>query len=760
MLHPQCFQERAVLVGCCLQIEELSFQCQEKMPLICLLLGLVMMGSELSSGALLERRQQSAELLQLRCGVAWLLAAVPPDASSADIRKAYRKLSLILHPDKNKDENAETQFRQLVAIYEILKDEERRQRYDDILINGLPDWRQPVFYYRRVRKMSNAELALLLFIILTVGHYAVVWSIYLEKQLDELLTRKKREKKKKAGGRGTDEAKLAALDKNERVLDKPQWHDLLPCKLGIWFCLTVKALPQLFQDARQLYVEYKETKMKEKEDALAKAELETLQKEKKPKVKKPKSEFPVYTVQESNAYIPSYDHGASIEEIEEQMDDWLGNRNRAHKKKASSKSLMSCLPLNLGEAASVGAQVGPRGTGNPISLGSILLACHLRKCAASPVSNAEKKSKEARRRLQLCKGWKLEKEVEVTVGYRLEQGEYIHTMTTLIAAFSSWITTAVSAFKSSSSVQVALFLQNWAAWYVSYPNAKQIDFLLVKHGQSIPATERRKLFTEASGTPALIQIDVVWKVTMKAKQLKDSVTYTPGVIRLSELKTLAQNSKNVKVNVNLPDHIITQREREEEEEEAEEGNFGQIPEQPDSQTDLKESAVSETRHRKRKLVKAPETGLTAAKEVPEEKGRGRRQKDFDNTEQEEESDDESRKREKSRALEDLWTQNQQKLLEMALQQYPKGTTDRWDKIAKCVPGKSKEECIARYKLLVELHCVFGTNLTLRAPHPQLLLALEAPSRGPKEERQVQATQTKLLDAALCLTNAVDLTAKP
>lgn len=35
------------------------------------------------------------------------------DASSSDIRKAYRKLSLTLHPDKNKDENAETQFRQV-----------------------------------------------------------------------------------------------------------------------------------------------------------------------------------------------------------------------------------------------------------------------------------------------------------------------------------------------------------------------------------------------------------------------------------------------------------------------------------------------------------------------------------------------------------------------------------------------------------------------------------------------------------------------
>lgn len=56
-------------------------------------------------------------------------------------------------------------------------------RYDDILVNGLPDWRQPVFYYRRVRKMSNTELGFLLFLILTVGHYAIIWSIYLEKQL-------------------------------------------------------------------------------------------------------------------------------------------------------------------------------------------------------------------------------------------------------------------------------------------------------------------------------------------------------------------------------------------------------------------------------------------------------------------------------------------------------------------------------------------------------------------------------------------------
>lgn len=57
--------------------------------------------------------------------------------------------------------------------------------------------------------------------------------------------------------------------------------------------------------------------------------------EKKLKVKKPKSEFPVYPVLELSTYIPSYDHGASIEEIEEQMDDWLGGKNRTQKKKVS-----------------------------------------------------------------------------------------------------------------------------------------------------------------------------------------------------------------------------------------------------------------------------------------------------------------------------------------------------------------------------------------------------------------------------------------
>ena len=57
-------------------------------------------------------------------------------------------------------------------------------RYDGILRDGLPDWRQPVFYYRRVRKMGLIEFTLLIFLILTIGHYIVAWSIYLEKKFE------------------------------------------------------------------------------------------------------------------------------------------------------------------------------------------------------------------------------------------------------------------------------------------------------------------------------------------------------------------------------------------------------------------------------------------------------------------------------------------------------------------------------------------------------------------------------------------------
>ncbi|KAJ0015333.1 hypothetical protein NQD34_008953 [Periophthalmus magnuspinnatus] len=50
-----------------------------------------------------------------------------------------------------------------------------------------------------------------------------------------------------------------------------------------------------------------------------------------------------------------------------------------------------------------------------------------------------------------------------------------------------------------------------------------------------------------------------------------------------------------------------------------------------------------------------------------------------------------------------WTTEEQKLLEQALKTYPVSTPERWEKIAAAVPGRSKKDCMKRYKQeLVEM----------------------------------------------------------
>lgn len=55
---------------------------------------------------------------------------VEKGASKQDIRKAYRKLAREYHPDVNKAEDAEDKFKEVKEAYEVLKDDQKRARYD------------------------------------------------------------------------------------------------------------------------------------------------------------------------------------------------------------------------------------------------------------------------------------------------------------------------------------------------------------------------------------------------------------------------------------------------------------------------------------------------------------------------------------------------------------------------------------------------------------------------------------------------------
>ncbi|PKS07041.1 hypothetical protein jhhlp_005638 [Lomentospora prolificans] len=58
------------------------------------------------------------------------LESVRTTASESDIKKAYRKLSLLTHPDKNGHEHADEAFKMVSRAFGVLGDKEKREKYD------------------------------------------------------------------------------------------------------------------------------------------------------------------------------------------------------------------------------------------------------------------------------------------------------------------------------------------------------------------------------------------------------------------------------------------------------------------------------------------------------------------------------------------------------------------------------------------------------------------------------------------------------
>jgi molecular chaperone DnaJ len=63
---------------------------------------------------------------------------IPRDAGDGDLKRAYRKLAMEFHPDRNGgDKRAEERFKEVTEAYEVLRDPQKRAQYDRFGAAGL-----------------------------------------------------------------------------------------------------------------------------------------------------------------------------------------------------------------------------------------------------------------------------------------------------------------------------------------------------------------------------------------------------------------------------------------------------------------------------------------------------------------------------------------------------------------------------------------------------------------------------------------------
>jgi len=87
---------------------------------------------------------------------------IPSSASTTTISKAYRKKSVLLHPDKNPGvKGIQERFARLGVVAAILRNSESRKRYDFFYRNGVPKWRGTGYYYARFRPGVGTVLVFL-----------------------------------------------------------------------------------------------------------------------------------------------------------------------------------------------------------------------------------------------------------------------------------------------------------------------------------------------------------------------------------------------------------------------------------------------------------------------------------------------------------------------------------------------------------------------------------------------------------------------
>jgi len=201
------------------------------------------------------------EVQNLNNGTLYDLMEVAPNCTMATLKTEYKRLAMLLHPDKNKDkEGAEQQFQVLGRVYNMLKDKKDRKNYDRVLEEGLPNYRIPAFYDQRiqiVRRVGLFEGLVMLFFLASFIQYGMHWAAYAERRINMSANEKKKRPEKKLKKAAKKEGDTEQKEDGD---PKPSVYDTLPFQIYEAAKYCVETAPTVPDSLRQLYQDYQDRK--------------------------------------------------------------------------------------------------------------------------------------------------------------------------------------------------------------------------------------------------------------------------------------------------------------------------------------------------------------------------------------------------------------------------------------------------------------------------------------------------------------------
>lgn len=154
------------------------------------------------------------------------LLGVSQNANASEIKKAYYKLSLKFHPDKNPDPESRAKFVKIANAYEILKDEATREQYDYAIAHPEEVFYNAARYYHAYYGHKTDPRAVLvgLLLILSLFQYLNQWTRY--KQAIDTVKKTPAYKNKLRALELERSGGVTSRKKNNKAMDKNMEEEL------------------------------------------------------------------------------------------------------------------------------------------------------------------------------------------------------------------------------------------------------------------------------------------------------------------------------------------------------------------------------------------------------------------------------------------------------------------------------------------------------------------------------------------------------